>query len=125
MNERLPYAMNMEVIFDGCELIDLPTLVDAVEDQWFNQTLTQVNDCVVRLGVMEGEFHWHKHEEEDEFFFCVDGIFVVETEETVFRLKPNQGVTIPKGVMHTTRTEGKAVILMVEKSSVIPIGDEG
>ena len=47
----------------------------ACTDQWYNQTLCQVNDSVVRLGVVQGEYHWHKHDDDDEFFYVVSGRF--------------------------------------------------
>jgi mannose-6-phosphate isomerase-like protein (cupin superfamily) len=106
------------------ELIDVPALVATVTEQWYNQTLCQVNDCVVRLGVMQGEFHWHKHDLEDEFFFVLQGQFLIDLEEKTITLNPQQGFTIPRGVVHRTRAPQRAVILMVEKASVKPTGDQ-
>jgi mannose-6-phosphate isomerase-like protein (cupin superfamily) len=96
----------------------------AAREPWFNQTLTTVNDAVVRLGVLEGEFHWHKHEAEDEFFLVLEGELVIEVEgaETV-TLGPQQGFTMPKGVMHKTSAPTRTVIVMVEPAGVVPTGD--
>ena len=65
-----PYATYLDIKFDPLKLIDVPSLVQACTDQWYNQTLCKVNDSVVRLGVMQGEYHWHKHDNDDEFFSC-------------------------------------------------------
>ena len=92
-------------------------------EQWVNQTLCRVNDCVVRLGVLQGEFHWHKHDHEDEFFYVVEGKFVIDLDGRAVELKPQQGFTVPKGVMHRTRAPVRSVILMIEGKGVVPTGD--
>jgi len=116
--------MNLDVRYAPLELIDIQALVAACQDSWYNQTLCQVNDCVVRLGVMQGEFHWHKHDKEDEFFYVVAGRFVIELEGRTVELMPQQGFTVPKGVMHCTRAPERAVILMIEGAGVVPAGDK-
>jgi len=118
------YSINLNVKFAPLELVDVPTVAAAVTVEWFNQTLTRVNDCVVRLGVFKkGEFHWHKHDTEDEFFFVLEGSFVIEYESRRVVLKPHQGFTVPRGVLHKTSVTEPAVILMMEAASVKPTGD--
>jgi mannose-6-phosphate isomerase-like protein (cupin superfamily) len=120
-----PYAINTNERFSALSLIDIAALRLEVKDRWFNQTLTKVNDCVVRLGVMEGEFHWHKHDREDEFFYVVEGRFLVDLADgRTIELTPQQGLTVPKGVLHRTRAPVRTMVLMVEGASVIPTGDE-
>ncbi len=116
------YSINLDVKFGPLQLIDTPELISAVTDQWFNQSLCQVNDCVVRLGVMQGEFHWHKHDSEDEFFFVLDGEFIIDLEGQTVTLKQQQGYMVPRGVVHRTRAPQRAAILMIEKSTVQPTG---
>lgn len=118
-----PYSINLDVRFEPLELIDVQRLVSECRDQWYNQTLCQVNGSVVRLGVMQGEFHWHKHDNDDEFFFVLDGKFIIELEGRTVELLPQQGFTVPKGVMHRTLAPVKSVILMVENADVKPTGD--
>jgi mannose-6-phosphate isomerase-like protein (cupin superfamily) len=91
--------------------------------KWFNQTLTKVNDSVVRLGIVEGEYHWHKHDNDDEFFFVLEGLLYVDLEDRVIELRPNEGVTVPRGVVHRTRAPRKTVMLMVETAEIVPTGD--
>src|SRR4051812_20374954 len=98
-----PYATHLNVYYEPLEVVDVQQLVDACTDRWYNQTLTRVNDAVVRLGVMQGEYHWHKHEDEDEFFYVVEGTFLIDLEGRTVALQPRQGFTIPKGVLHRTR----------------------
>jgi mannose-6-phosphate isomerase-like protein (cupin superfamily) len=123
MEKEFPYVTKLDIKFDQLELIDVNEMVRACTDKWFNQTLTKVNDSVVRLGIVEGEYHWHKHDNDDEFFFCLQGQFLIDLEGRTIELNPNQGVTIPKGVMHRPRAPKKTVILMVETSGIVPTGD--
>jgi mannose-6-phosphate isomerase-like protein (cupin superfamily) len=122
-SKSYPYATHLDVLFRHLQKIDVPGLVEAVTDQWYNQTLCQVNGSVIRLGVMQGEYHWHKHEEDDEFFFCLDGEFLVDLEDRTVALGPRQGFVVPKGVVHRTRAPQKCVILMVENAGIVPTGD--
>lgn len=123
MNPQFAYSINTDVTFGALELIDVQKLQEECKEDWFNQTLCQVNDCVVRLGVVRGEFHWHKHDKEDEFFYVVDGRFFIDLEGRTIELTPKQGVTVPKGVLHRTRAPERTVILMIEGSTVTPTGN--
>lgn len=123
MNERPNYNINLDVKYGFLELVDVPGLVAACKEPWFNQTLCQVNDCVVRLGVIQGEFHWHKHDQEDEFFLVLQGRLLIDLDSGTTELGPHQGYAVPKGVVHRTRAPERTAILMVEQSSVKPTGD--
>ena len=123
MTEKYPYVTNLDIKFEHLELIDIPTIVKECKDKWFNQTLTQVNDSVVRIGIVHGEYHWHNHENDDEFFFVLEGQLLIDLEDKTIELNPNQGVTIPKGVMHRPRAPHKTVMLMVETSAIQPTGN--
>lgn len=123
MSSQTGYSINLDTKFGNLEKIDINALVNACKEPWFNQTLCRVNDCVVRLGVVHGEFHWHKHDEEDEFFYVVQGRFFIDLQDRSVELLPNQGFTVPKGVIHKTRAPERTVILMIEGAGVIPTGD--
>jgi mannose-6-phosphate isomerase-like protein (cupin superfamily) len=123
MKTKTPYSINTDVRFNPLELIDVKRLQQETKEQWVNQTLCRVNDCVVRLGVLQGEFHWHKHDNEDEFFYVVEGKFVIDLDGRTVELKPQQGFTVPKGVMHRARAPVRSVILMIEGKGVVPTGD--
>lgn len=117
------YSINLNARYGPLELVDVQALVDECKDPWYNQTLCRVNDSVVRLGVLHGEFHWHKHDKDDEFFYVVDGRFVIELEGRTIELRARQGFTVPKGVMHRTRAPERTVVLMIEGAGVTPTGD--
>jgi mannose-6-phosphate isomerase-like protein (cupin superfamily) len=96
----------------------------AAHQPWFNQTLCRVDDAVLRLGVLEGDFHWHKHDHEDELFLVLEGALTIDVEgREPIRLGPQQAVTIPKGTMHCPHAHGRTVVLMIERASVKPAGD--
>src|SRR5260221_11537489 len=123
MAKQYNYATHLDIKFNHFDLIDIPTIVRECKDAWFNQTLTKVNDSVVRIGIVQGEYHWHKHVNDDEFFFVLEGQFLIDLEDKTIELNPGQGVTISKGVMHRPRALQKTVILMVETSTIVPTGD--
>jgi mannose-6-phosphate isomerase-like protein (cupin superfamily) len=105
------------------ELIDVQKMIDECTQPWFNQTLCRVNDCVIRVGIVHGEFHWHKHDKEDEFFYVVQGKLIVELEDRSVELVPKQGFGVPRGVLHKTSAPEPTVMLMFEGADVIPTGD--
>ncbi|MEY2573684.1 MAG: hypothetical protein QOJ87_1897 [Verrucomicrobiota bacterium] len=116
------YNTRLDILHEPLEIIDVPGLVDACADQWYNQTLCKVDESVVRLGVVQGEYHWHKHENEDEFFHVVSGQLLIDLEDRVIDLTPGKAVVIPKGVMHRPRAPERTVILMVERAGIVPTG---
>jgi mannose-6-phosphate isomerase-like protein (cupin superfamily) len=117
------YETRLNILHQPLEVIDEKALSDACEFKWFNQTLCKVNDSVIRLGVIEGEYHWHKHDEDDEFFYVVEGQLLIDLEDRIVELSPRQGFVVPKGVVHRTRTLQRTVILMVENAGIIPTGN--
>lgn len=118
-----PYATHLDIKYPPLEVVDIPAVIGAVRDKWFNQTLCQVNDSVVRLGVVEGEYHWHKHDDLDEFFYVVEGQLLIDLEDRTVELTERRGFVVPKGTVHRTRAPKRAVILMVEGSGIVPTGD--
>ena len=118
-----PYETRLNILHRSLEVVDIQPLIDACTFRWYNQTLCQVNDSVVRLGVVQGEYHWHKHEADDEFFYVVEGQFIVDLEDRSVTLQPRQGFVVPRGVVHRTRAPERSVILMLETSAIVPTGN--
>jgi mannose-6-phosphate isomerase-like protein (cupin superfamily) len=122
MEKVFNYNQRMDIRYDHQALIDVNEIVKECTDKWFNQTLTKVNNSVVRIGIVEGEYHWHKHDDDDEFFFVLSGKLFIDLEDKTVELNPNEGMTVSKGVMHKTRAPQKTVMLMVETDTIDPIG---
>jgi mannose-6-phosphate isomerase-like protein (cupin superfamily) len=123
MERKYNYVTNLDILFKHLQKIDIDEMVEACKDEWFNQTLTKVNESVVRLGIVKGEYHWHKHDNEDEFFYVLRGQLLIDLEHETIELNPNQGVTISKGIMHRPRAPKRTVMLMVETATIQPTGD--
>lgn len=126
MSSPFPYVVFLEPKFSPLERIDVTGLAAACTDRWYNQTLCRVDESVVRLGVVEGEYHWHHHDTEDEFFYVVEGKLLVDiregTSERTIELSPGQGVVVPKNVEHRPRAPQRTVMLMVERGTIVPTG---
>src|SRR5580693_2567022 len=116
------YETRLNILHGPLALIDVNAMAAACEYKWFNQTLCKVNDSVVRVGIIEGEYHWHKHVDDDEFFYVVEGQLLIDLEDRTVELAPRQGFVVPKGVMHRTRAPQRTVILMVENMGIVPTG---
>jgi mannose-6-phosphate isomerase-like protein (cupin superfamily) len=124
MAQESKYSIRTDVKFAPLEVVDVRKEQEACKLPWFNQTLCRVNESVIRLGVVHGEFHWHKHDREDEFFYVVEGRLLMDLpEDRTVELVPQQGITVPKGVLHRPRAPERTVILMVEAGTVTPTGD--
>ena len=127
MDQETNYEIHTDIAFEGLELIDVGRIADECRKPWFNQSLCTINQSVVRIGIIQGKFHWHAHEKEDEFFYVLEGRLLIDIriddrEETV-ALEPRQGYLVPRRVVHRTRAPVRTVMLMVEKASVVPTGD--
>jgi mannose-6-phosphate isomerase-like protein (cupin superfamily) len=118
-----PYETRLNILYKPLEIVDEKALADACEYKWYNQTLCQVNASVVRIGVFQGEYHWHKHEADDEFFYVVEGQLLIDLEGRTVELAPRQGFVVPKGVVHRTRAPQRTVVLMFENAGIIPTGN--
>ena len=117
-----PYVTHLDVRFPALERIDVQALVDACTDKWWNQTLCRVNESVVRLGIVQGDYHWHQHDAEDEFFYVVEGRLLIQLEGRTVELLPRQGFVVPKGVRHCPHAPERTVMLMVETAGIVPTG---
>ena len=121
--QTYPYDTRLNIYYEPLQVIDLKELAGGVTHPWYNQTLCKVNESVVRMGVIQGEYHWHKHDDDDEFFYVVEGQLLIDLEGRTVTLDPRQGFVVPKGVVHRTRAPQRTVILMVENAGIIPTGN--
>jgi mannose-6-phosphate isomerase-like protein (cupin superfamily) len=119
----MEYSIHTEVKYGPLEVVDAGALADECVEQWWNQTLCRAGDSVARLAVIEGEFHWHQHDREDEFFFVLEGKLLIDLEGRTVELGPRQGLVVPRGVSHRPRAPERTVVLMFEKETVVATGD--
>ena len=123
MDFETRYSIKTDIEYDFLEIIDFPKIIESCTEKWQNRTLVRVNESVVRLGVIQGEFHWHKHDGEDEFFYVIDGKLLIDFDNRTIELYPKQGFTVPKGVTHRTRAPDRTSIMMIASATVKPTGD--
>jgi mannose-6-phosphate isomerase-like protein (cupin superfamily) len=99
------------------EVFNLHKLIQDQED-YTNFIVSEVNDHVLRLAVIDGEFHWHKHDDCDELFYVIEGeLFIdLENNETI-SLKPGELFTIPANIRHRTRSKQRTVNICIERTS--------
>ena len=121
--QAYPYETRLNIYYQPLEIVEEKKLADGCTFRWYNQTLCQVNGSVVRLGVFQGEYHRHKHDDDDEFFYVVEGELLIDLEGRTVSLKPREGFVVPKGVEHRTRAKERTVVLMVENVGIIPTGN--
>ncbi len=124
MKPTMKYVIQTDIKFGALEKIDIDALQRACTHEWFNQTLCQVNDSLVRLGIFKGEFHWHQHDREDEFFLVLEGKLFIDFEDRSEELGPKQGIVVSRGVRHRPRAPERALVLMVEAATVNATGDD-
>src|SRR5712691_4450339 len=121
--QSFPYETRLDIYYQPLQVVDERALADACTYKWYNQTLCQVNGSVVRLGVLEGEYHWHKHDADDEFFYVVEGQLLIDLGDQTVALDPGQGFVVPQRIVHRTRAPHRTVVLMVENKGILPTGD--
>jgi mannose-6-phosphate isomerase-like protein (cupin superfamily) len=118
-----PYDTRLDILHGPLETVDLDAVAATVTHPWFNQTLCRVNESVVRVGIVKGEYHWHHHDHDDEFFYVVEGQLLIDLEDRTVTLDPRQGFVVPRGVRHRTRAPQRTIMLMVENAGIVPTGD--
>ena len=127
MNEsssEYPYVNHMDLRYGPLELIDVQRLAAECTEAWYNRSLCEVNDSVVRLGVIRGEYHWHHHDDEDEMFLVLDGVMEIHLRDGVVRLSPGEFFVVPRGVEHKPVVpEAVASVLLFEPSSTRNTGN--
>jgi mannose-6-phosphate isomerase-like protein (cupin superfamily) len=119
----MDYSIHTDIKYGPLEIEDIGTLADSCTEPWWNQSLSRVNDCVIRLGIFNGEFHWHKHDAEDEYFYVIEGRLLIDLEEQTVELLPRQGIMVPKGTRHRTRAPLRTVVFMIEAATITPTGN--
>ena len=124
MNDGRGYTIEYQPLVGTLEKLDVQRVIDETTESWSNRTLCEVDGTAVRLGVLHGEFHWHKHDEQDEFFFVLDGLMRIELEGMpTVELRPREAFTVPKGLQHRPVVPVRTAVLMLERAGVVATGD--
>ena len=119
------YMINYEPLFGPLQLIDLGEANKRADHPWYNQTLIEVGGDLLRLGVFAGgEYHWHKHQEQDEFFYVIHGRLRIDLEgHDPVELTAGTAFSVPRGMLHRPVALEPTQVLMLEKSGIAVTGD--
>ena len=93
------------------------------EDQWSPKIVGELNGQYVKLAKLEGEFPWHRHEDEDELFLVVAGRIVIHLRDREVPLEAGEFFIVPRGVEHRPVAEREARVLLFEPISTLNTGD--
>jgi len=101
--------------FPALTVVNLSRAASSVQETYKNFVIFNVNNHCVRMAVMQGEFRWHQHPHSDECFLVLDGLLEIDLADgSSFSLQPGEVFTVPAGVVHRTRAEGRTVNLCFE-----------
>ncbi len=125
MTQQGDYRINYEPLFGPLQLIDVRAAIGQADHPWYNQTLIEVGGVLLRLGVFAGgEYHWHRHQEQDEFFYVIGGRLRIELEgRDPVELAPGMAFSVPRGLMHRPVALEPTQVQMMEKAGVQVTGD--
>ena len=104
--------------------LNLLDLIKNINDDWKNFVDSKINDHVVRLSILQRDFHWHYHSESDEMFYVIEGKLYVDLEEKTEEINPGEMITIPKNTKHRTRSNQRTIILCFESNKNDVKGDK-
>lgn len=107
------------------EVVSIPEAVGSLPEPWRPRDLATVNDAVVRVARLLGDFPWHHHEE-DELFLCWDGAFRIEVEgRDPVELRAGDLFVVPRGVRHRPVASVRAHAILLERPETKQYGEEG
>ena len=105
------------------QMYDLTNLDESLGDSlWSPIDVAHINNFVLRAAAIQGEYHWHSHQD-DELFLVYQGHIVIDTEKGPLELHTGQVAVIPKGMQHKPRSIERSIILMFEPASLNSNGD--
>jgi mannose-6-phosphate isomerase-like protein (cupin superfamily) len=114
--------------YRGGGTVDLKAVLDTFEQAWSPRIVAYLNDYDIRLARFAGEHIWHVHNDTDEFFLVLEGTVHIGLREVggerTVTLHQNQAFVVPKGVFHKPSSPGGAVVLLVEPTGTLSVGDE-
>jgi len=109
---------NMEI-----KTISLKRKFDSFQDHWSPKIVGELNQQQVKLAKLKGEFVMHKHEQEDELFFVVDGQLFIELADKTLEINPGEFVIIPKGVEHKPYAHEEVSVMLFEPKGTLNTGN--
>ena len=103
--------------------VNLVEMFGRFQDQWSPKIVGEVNDSVVKLTKLQGEFVWHHHDQEDELFLVVKGRLRLKLKDKELVLGPGEFAIIPHGVEHLPIADEETHVLLFEPKSTLNTGN--
>ncbi len=104
-------------------IINIEQKLAEIKEYWSPVIVGELNGQYVKLAKLFGEFVWHKHDQEDEMFFVIEGKLKIELRDKTLTLSPNEFTIIPKGVEHKPVADEEVAIMLFEPASTLNTGD--
>jgi mannose-6-phosphate isomerase-like protein (cupin superfamily) len=105
------------------EKVNLAEKLDRFSDVWRPRIVAELNGQLVKLVKLKGEFVWHKHDAEDEFFLVVRGRFRMEFRDRHVWLEAGEFLVVPRGVEHRPVADEEAHVLLFEPATTLNTGN--
>ena len=120
MYTRIPPPRRRSIVI---EKIDLARKLALFQETWSPKIVGRVNDCLVKLVKLQGEFVWHHHDDEDELFWVVSGRLRMELRDGDVILEPGELIVVPKGVEHRPVAEEETHVVLIEPKTTLNTGN--
>ena len=103
--------------------VNLTEKLKLIDEHWNPKLVGELNDQVVKLAKLKGEFIWHKHDVEDEMFLVLQGRLVIQFQDQQITLQEGEFLIVPRGVEHRPVAEDEVHIMLFEPATTINTGD--
>jgi mannose-6-phosphate isomerase-like protein (cupin superfamily) len=107
------------------EVINLQKKLNSFQAHWEPKIVGELNGQHVRLAKFQGEFIWHSHAEEDEFFLVISGSFEMLFRDKTVTVNEGEFLIVPRGVEHCPRAESEVQVLLFEPADTVNTGETG
>ncbi|MBP6510214.1 MAG: cupin domain-containing protein [Candidatus Kapabacteria bacterium] len=98
-------------------------IAESLQEYWSPRIIAEVDDVYIKVAKVKGDFVWHQHDDEDEYFYVLRGTFVIQLEGYVFTLSAGESVVIPKGTRHCPRADEECLLMVIERKTTLHTGN--
>jgi len=102
--------------------INIQEKLSLFNDHWNPKIIAELNGQNVKLAKFLGEFVWHKHDDEDEMFYVLQGTLKIEFRDKIVELTENECIVVPRGVEHKPVAENEVSVMLFEPASTVNTG---
>jgi mannose-6-phosphate isomerase-like protein (cupin superfamily) len=105
------------------EIINVKDKISRINEYWQPKIIGELNNQLVKVAKLKGEFAMHHHENEDELFYVVNGSLEIELKEKTIKLHEGEFVIIPKGVEHKPIAQNEVHVMLFEPKTTLNTGN--